>query len=369
MARSKGMKVGIVTSVSLDHATPAAFYAHVRSRSQYREIGQRLIGSGFDYFAGGGFLDMPDVAEAAFEAGYIFTRSRAEFAGLRPREGKVIAVNPTLDRNQALPYALDRMSGDGPVEDSKASISLAEFTEKGIELLDNERGFFLMVEGGKIDWACHANDARTAIEEVLALDRAVEEAVDFARSHPSETLIIVTGDHETGGMSLGTASTAYDVHLEKLKVQKISFEEFDREIFPAYRSSHDPAPADIDADLWSVILKYFGMDGNGLSPDKEDDLTEMDIGMLEDAFDKAIHGTSVRTGEEDRLLYDVYNPLSVTLTRILNRKSGIGWNTFSHTAVPLPVFALGAGSESFDGYYDNTDIAGKIAAAMGFPAP
>jgi alkaline phosphatase len=86
----------------------------------------------------------------------------------------------------------------------------------------------------------------------------------------------------------------------------------------------------------------------------------------EAAFDKAAHGTSVHGSEENRRLYGAYNPLSVTLTRILNGKSGIGWSTFSHTAVPVPVFALGDGSQLFSGYYDNTKVAGKIAALLGF---
>ncbi|MEJ2110892.1 MAG: alkaline phosphatase, partial [Acidobacteriota bacterium] len=108
MAKSKGMKVGIVSSVSLDHATPAAFYAHVPNRMQYREIAQRLIGSGFNYFAGGGFMATPDIEENAFESGYIYVQSRAGFDSLEAGERNIIAVNPWLDRNSAMPYALNR---------------------------------------------------------------------------------------------------------------------------------------------------------------------------------------------------------------------------------------------------------------------
>jgi len=366
MAKSKGMKVGIVTSVSLDHATPAAFYAHVPNRMQYREIGQKLIGSGFDYFAGGGFMAMPDIEETTFEAGYVYVNTRKGFDNLKSGEGGVIAVNPWLDRNRAIPYALNRQAGGSSGDEYKDSISLAEFTQKGIQLLDNEKGFFMMVEGGKIDWACHANDARAAIGDVLALDQAVKVAVDFAESHPSETLIVVTGDHETGGMSLGFSSTAYNLYFEKLKGQVLAFDEFDSNIFSSYKSSHDPAPTDIDSDMWSIIQEYFGMDGAFLTPEKTDDLSKLEIEMLEDAFDKAIHGISIHTSEEDRLLYDIYNPLSVTLTHILNQKSGIGWTTFAHTAVPIPVFAIGTESEQFNGYYENTEVARRMATVMGF---
>ncbi|MEJ2110055.1 MAG: alkaline phosphatase, partial [Acidobacteriota bacterium] len=256
----------------------------------------------------------------------------------------------------------------GPGEELEGSISLAEFTEKGIQILDNEDGFFMMVEGGKIDWACHANDARTAIEDVIAFDQAVRAAKLFAEKHPLETLIVVTGDHETGGMTLGSSETAYDSHYEKLKVQALAFDDFDREIFSRYIAAHEPVPPDIDLDLWKIIQKYFGMDGARLTSVEGDDLSKYEIEMLEDAFDKAARGISTKTDEEDRLLYGTYNPLSVTLTHLLDSKSGIGWTSFSHTAVPVPVFAFGVGADIFDGYYDNTEVARKLAQSMGVAA-
>ena len=87
--------------------------------------------------------------------------------------------------------------------------TLAEYTAKAIEMLDNPDGFFMMVEGGKIDWACHANDIAAVIHDVLALDAAIAEAVKFYEKHPDETLILVTNDHETGGLSIGYAATKY----------------------------------------------------------------------------------------------------------------------------------------------------------------
>ena len=98
--------------------------------------------------------------------------------------------------------------------------------EKGIEVLDNETGFFMMCEGGKIDWACHANDAATTIHDVLAFSEAVQVAIEFAEEHAEETLILVTGDHETGGLSIGYAETNYDTYLTNFNHQKISFQSF-----------------------------------------------------------------------------------------------------------------------------------------------
>jgi alkaline phosphatase len=211
-AKATGAKVCVVSSVSIDHATPAAFYAHEPSRNNYHYIGHDLVASGFDYFGGGGFLD-PDgtrsgvtsrgnVVQAAIAAGYAVADDRAEFDAMA-RGKRAIAVNPVLDGSKALYYEIDRVKAN----DASSHISLAEFTRKGIELLKNPRGFFMMVEGGKIDWSCHANDARTSIDDTIAFDDAVKVAIDFMRRHPGETLIVVTGDHETGGLTMGWAGT------------------------------------------------------------------------------------------------------------------------------------------------------------------
>lgn len=376
-AKAKGMKVGIVSSVSIDHATPAVFYAHEASRNNYEEIGEWLLNSDFDYFAGGGFRvnkyksdtyagrsneeRYAKVEETAMANGFTFANTRAEFDALNRRTGRTIAINPYLDSSNAIPYALNRMNG----EDYDGSITLAEFTEKGIELMKkNRRGFFMMVEGGKIDWACHANDARAAIEDTIAFDDAVGVAVSFARRHPFETLIVVTGDHECGGMTLGFAGTAYETYYEKMGAQTIAYDDFDGKVLAAYKDEHNPPPADIDADMWQIIFDIYGMDGAGLSGDTDDDLTAYEISLLEDAFDKTMTDQNENTGEENNLLYGYYEPLSVTLTHLLNRKSGLDWTSYSHTAVPVPVLAMGVGSQRFDGYYDNTDVAKKIAKIM-----
>ena len=363
-AKKKGMKVGIVTSVSLDHATPAVFYAHTPSRMDYPEIGRQLFQSGFDYFAGGGFLAVNDAAVPAAEKGFVYVNSRAGFDALKKGDGRVVAVNPYLDHSKSIPYAINRMAAEGPGQEYEGSITLAEFTAKGIRMLDNDNGFFMMVEGGKIDWACHANDARTAIEEVLAFDAAVQTAVEFADRHPLETLIVVTGDHETGGLTLGFAGTEYNAYYEKLKSQKMSYDQFDRNILSAYKTDHVPVPADIDADMWRIVLDYFGLDGARLTADGKDDLSEYEIGLLEEAFDKAMAGVKINPGSEDSLLYGTYNPLSVTSIHLLNNKSGLAWTSYAHTALPVPVFAAGVGSKHFDGYYENTEVAGRIAEIL-----
>ncbi|MDL2229751.1 alkaline phosphatase, partial [Treponema sp. OttesenSCG-928-L16] len=224
-AHETGMAVGIVSSVSLDHATPAVFYAKVPSRSDYYGIARQLTESGFEYFGGGGFAqprgknkDQEDIIELAKKNGYTYVNSRQAFDALKPGAGKTLAVNSVLQDSNAMPYELDRGGND---------LSLADYTRKGIELLSaNEKGFFMMVEGGKIDWACHANDAAAAIHDTLALDAAIQEAIAFAERHPEETLIVVTGDHETGGMTVGFAGTQYSTFFDKVGLQKESYVAF-----------------------------------------------------------------------------------------------------------------------------------------------
>ncbi|MBF0552806.1 MAG: alkaline phosphatase, partial [Deltaproteobacteria bacterium] len=235
MAKEKGMKVGIVSSVSIDHATPAVFYANQPTRSNYYQIAIQLGQSGFDYFGGGGFLsptgtnnDQPDAYVQAQKMGYKLVNNKTDFLALKPSTDKIYAYEAALDAEKALYYEIDRTS---------SMISLADFTRKGIELLDNPKGFFMMVEGGKIDWTCHANDARTSIDDTLALDNAVKEAITFYEQHPDDTLIIITADHETGGMTIGWAGTKYGTFYQNLSGQTMSYDAFNTVYVAAYRKN------------------------------------------------------------------------------------------------------------------------------------
>ena len=352
MAKEKGMKVGIVSNVSIDHATPGAFYAHEPTRKNYYEIGLALANSGFDYFAGGGLLaptgskkDKASVFELAKNNGYKLVTTQDAFNNLSKQDGKVFAIAPELAAEAAMPYDIDRSSGQ---------VTLADFTKKGIELLDNSQGFFMMVEGGKIDWSCHANDAATTVRDVLAFDDAINEALKFYAKHPNETLIVVTGDHETGGMTIGFAGTEYETFFSKINKQDTSFEAFDKKI-KTYRETVDSQYANLN-DWLPILTDEFGLT----------DLTEYDKTRLNNALAASMVEPKKRVKDPNSsLLYGTYEPFSVTVTHILNQKAGIGWTTYAHTGVAIPVFAQGIGGELFQGYYDNTDIAKKIMNIMG----
>lgn len=232
MARQKGLKVGIISNVSIDHATPACFYAHENARDNYNNIALQMAGSNFDFF-GGGFArgefekykkkdpegDAKDVVEVMQKAGYHIAKNKSELA-LMKKNDKCWAYT-TYDADAAMAYDIDRQNTE---------ISLAEFTSEGIRLLENPNGFFMMVEGGKIDWACHANDVTSAIHDVIAFDKALNVALEFQKSHPKETLIVVTADHECGALALGYAATKYDTAFEILAYQKMSFEAFTKKV-------------------------------------------------------------------------------------------------------------------------------------------
>ena len=351
-----GMKVGIISSVNINHATPAAFYAHQASRSNYYEIGLELVESGFEYFAGGALLkptgaeeDQTDLYQLAEEAGYQVVKTQAEAEAVT--EGPVLIVDEHLADDDAMAYELDR------TDDMWA---LADYVEKGIEVLDNEKGFFMMCEGGKIDWACHANDAGSSIHDTQALADAVQVAIDFAAEHPEETLILVTGDHETGGLTIGFAGTDYDTYLDLLENQKISYAKFDSDYVAAYKENKTSFE-----DVMADVEKLFGLKTQGEEGDKLV-LTEYELEQLRAAYEKSINGTAASEYEqEEYVLYGTYEPLSVTLTHIINNKSGISFTSYSHTGLPVAVLAQGVNSEVFDGYYDNTQIYQKMADMLG----
>ena len=213
--KAQGWGVGIMTTVAIDHATPGAFYGHVKKRSMYYEIGQQLSESGFDFFGGAGFHypqgkkdnETINLYRLAEERGYTVVHGMEEVINFQDSAiSKMILVQATDDQGAKhgdnLSYAIDRKEGD---------LTLRQIVSTAIPFLAarHER-FFMMVEGGMIDYACHGDDAATAFGEVWDMDEAMREAYAFYEQHPDETLIIVTADHETGGLALGNSD--YTLH-------------------------------------------------------------------------------------------------------------------------------------------------------------
>ena len=345
VAKKAGRKVGIVTTVTIVHATPAGFYAHNRSRGDSRAIAMDLVKSGFDYFAGGGiggwtqpkggyfdtngnFVKLEEGSEAVpgidpyslwQTNGYMFVKDDlAAFKALKP--GRPVWC---VFGESGMDYALDR-DGSQP--------TLAEIVEKGIELLDGPDGFFLMCEGGKVDYAGHANDAGGSVAEQLSLDDAVKVATRFAKAHPGETLIVTTGDHETGGLIRGItgAGAAFDPAL--LKHQRCTASKFSSIL----KNAQEKNAAFSFDDAMALVRENFGL--GGPVP-----LTDADRDELKKSFEQKKPAEFAGAAK-----------------RILSAHAGLAWKSGGHTALPTMTTAEGPGSEILEGMTDNTEIGARL---------
>lgn len=223
-----GIPVGIVSNVTIDHATPASFYANSNSRNNYYEIAVQMPQTGFEFFGGGGFAqptgpdkDQKDIYKVLEEGGYTVARGLQEYVS--KKGAKKMALFQERGKEADLPYAIDRTPAD---------LTLKQVVAAAIDHLYSAKGFFIMAEGGKIDWSAHSNDGLTTILEVLDFSDAIDVALQFYKKYPNETLIIVTADHETGGMTLGREK-GYELKLNELAPQKRSMA-VDKEGTPAY---------------------------------------------------------------------------------------------------------------------------------------
>ena len=357
-AKNNGYKVGISTSVSIDHATPASFYAHENSRNNSYQIGLDLIESNFNFYAGSDFVNPTNsnakdgktyesLYDLTAKAGYTLARGYKDYQKKAKKAEKMILFQPeaaSAKDNGSIPYAIDRQKGD---------MTLSEITRAGINFLskNNDKGFFLMVEGGKIDWACHSNDGATVLTEVQDFDNAIKVAYEFYEQHPEETLIIITADHETGGLSLGTGS--YDLNLQALKAQKVSENGFTSILNELRKKYKNQVPWEA---VQQALKDNFGFWGTVKLNEKQEN-------RLKAVYDKTFGNQPVALEKSEYLQNE---PLAGEAKRILNSIARLGWNSGGHSAGFVPVFAIGANAHLFQGRLNNTEIPVKIAEAAGY---
>ncbi|HPW66735.1 MAG TPA: alkaline phosphatase [Salinivirgaceae bacterium] len=345
-AKKANYKVGVISSVTINHATPAAFYAHVPERSHYYDIGLQIGETNFDLFGGGGFdqltgkdKDKQSLTEILSNKGFNILNRNSEFLNLQKLDKNLIFINQNLDTENAMQYAIDFNETD---------LTLAQTVAKATELLYNPDGFFLMVEGGKIDWANHSNDAATAIHDIIDFDNAIATALEFYKKHPENTLIVICSDHETGGLSLGNRESKYESNPALLKYQQISIDSLSR-ILKNYR---DVKKRNVNfAEITDTLKKYVGIGNSEMM------LTKEELAELENCFNNAMKGNT------DKIDHKMFKLASKAIN-ILASKVGIAWATGAHTWQPTMVFASGTGSALFAGYHDNTDLVWKLAELM-----
>lgn len=343
--RDKGWGIGIMTSVSIDHATPGAFYAKVADRDDYYSVGVQLAESGFDFFGGGTFYqpnpkdgkEGKNLYEMCEAYGYSFAHGYQEYLDLDKPE-RVILIQEFEGRTNdykgkgMLPYSLDKRPDD---------LTLPQITRAGIDFLSRkERPFFMMVEGGAIDWACHSNDGATVIGDVLEFDEAIREVFSFYKEHPDETLIVVTADHETGGLALGNSD--YTLNLQALQYQKESLDRLSDEV--------KALQAEYGKKLkWQQVKELFTAKLGLYSPVE---VTKEEDAELQQAFRDMMKNKAV----DQKTLYSSLSALSFKAVQLLDKKSKLGWTTRSHSASAVPVFAIGVGAEKFSGWHDNSEL-------------
>ena len=351
MAHEKGYRVAIGTTVCVDHATPGVFYAHQPTRDNYHEIGIELSQSGFEFFAGADFHtpfteDNSDEGNyvQAEKAGYTIVRGYDDYVANAKSSDRILMLEKNPKSDHYLSFAIDR---------NEDEMTLSQITTAAIDFMmkDPKKGFFMMMEGGRIDNAGHGNDAATVIQETIDFDEAIKIAYDFYLKHKKETLIVVTADHETGAM--GLSNGAYRLNSKVLQYQDMSEGEFS-----AYLEKKGREIGDILTweEVEEELKAHYGF---------------WDKIRLRESQTNRLRTTYVETfgmgpGELKEEEYYKVDKMSDEATRIISEVAQISWGTGSHSGGYVPVFAIGVGAEQFTGQMDNTEIPMKIKKLAGY---
>jgi alkaline phosphatase len=339
-AKAAGKRIGLVTTATVYDATPAAFALHAKSRRDSQALVDQLLalepdvlmGGGREYFlpeqAGGKRKDGKDVIASFRARGHHVARTPAELAGAGPR---LLALFADDD----MEFEVDRDPAREPTTAEMAAAALKALEQQ------SPKGFVLLVENENIDTAGHRNDAASLMRALWAFDDAVKVALEFQRQHP-ETLVIVTGDHETGGFSptyalkdLSSVSSSNrfysgDDQLKLLERITMSFDAVNDKL------GKSPTGEALD----QILAQHFP--GFRLDPD----LRALILGGKTD---------------ERNFSYAPHNALG----RMVARQTGYYWGTSGHTPEPVLVGAMGPGAELFRGYQDNTDFGKHLHRLIG----
>lgn len=418
-AQLAGMRTGVVTTTRVTHATPASFSSHVADRDDENEIALEqvysldlnvILGGGASRFLGKDAFparstrdDSRDLMADAEHRGYAIARDAGslretvaemvaeESSGERSRGGNASAA-PFAKRqfgprvlglfaDSHLAYEIDGLAGDGlagfrngatPSREDFEAPSLVTMLDAALAVLDarfaehdNDEGFFLLVEAGRVDHAAHANDAGAVVGEICAYDRAFKRAVEYVASR-DDALVVATSDHDTGGVSVGCCDV-YGTNVAKLVALRRSAEFVANDVVARMLATGDVAfwsagspthNATVTDAVRAIAVASLAAAGRDVS-DESDAIGAADLSAIAAAAIEA-----VAAGDSATHTYEGY-ALQNLLGEVMNRANGVGWTSRAHTGVDVPVFAHGVGAEAFRGSHDNFRVGQMMIDALG----
>ena len=363
-AKRAGYATGLVVTTRITDATPACFAAHVNDRDEEDRIAEQMVGESplgrvVDLILGGGrchFLpnstegscrrDAQDIVRLAKDQGFRYISSREDFDGLHSGSGVKLPLLG-LFANHDIPYEIDRQTqtDDYPSLDEMARTALRALSDA---TRDSEQGFFLMIEGSRIDHAGHANDPAAQVHEVQAYDQAFASVLDFLENDPVDGILLGTSDHETGGLAtarqLHNSYPAYHWFTDVLANANHSAEYLAYQLHHHVTGHHEtPFPSSSSSDTLESYIRTT--------------LLEQGLG-IHDASDE----------EVARLLDESSDPwpASYLFADMISRRAQIGWSTHGHSAVDVNVYASKPEhARALVGTHENTEIGSFMAEYLG----
>jgi alkaline phosphatase len=334
-AKKQGKKTGVVVTSQINHATPASYLAHNESRRNYNAIADSYLDNGIkaNVYLGGGWQyfirDDRNLVDEFKAAGFQYVDNYSSLNNLKENTPVI-----GLFGDSGLPYAIDDID----------SQRLLTMTKTAIKQLENNNGYFMLVEASQIDWAGHSNDIASAMAEMSDLATTMEYLEKYVNGNP-DTLVILTADHSTGGLTVG-ANGKYEWHPEILRTMKKS----------PRQAAKDLTDQEITQQLLSELLNFT--------------VTQSETQQVKAAKINAIEKISAYKQLDEIMKLKEKKPamsniISIAIKNIIDIRTNTGWTSGGHTAIDVPVHALGKSSGLFKGNIDNTDIAKQIFLLLG----
>jgi alkaline phosphatase len=344
--KEAGWKRGLVTTTEITHATPSGFSINMSSRGSGTQIADQhfdrgvevLLGGGLKHFSAKRRKDKRDLPAEFAQKGYAVMTDKSELASA-PSEKPWLGTFS----DSHLPFTIDHVN----IERLKAKVpTLPEMVRAALGKLEREDRFILQVEGGRVDQACHLNDAPAAFRDLVVFDEALEVCLDFQKRFP-DTLLVVTTDHATGNPGLNGAGSGYSLSVplfhnlakvrgsQELMLRRIeSLGEIGDEDFD-YLEGAEKKPSLVEPDRIADIIH--GLSGYRPSTRRTDRLRRFLDGKGE-------------------ALYDITNNGTYQLAQLMANYVGVGWTSLNHTSDYVPIVAVGPGAERFRGFVQNVDV-------------